>query len=253
MNIGGYEFVYIFTLVYPAVIYGFKRKKFNIVFLIIFAVLNFLVIVNSGYTIALLMFIVSTIFAFFKRDLKVSEILIILVVAILVIYLLFPLFSELLNLLAKAIENDDIALRLEALAGGTEGLENSEDNRLELYMMSVNSFLSSPLFGGIFSYSTNGGHSFVLDTIAQYGLLGLIAIVLTYRAIYVKFFAVYKGTNGYGYIFWAYLQVLVLAITNTGMWLSALTLFLPLIFGFLNNIGDKNEGIMDSKYLTQQI
>ena len=247
LNIGGFQFVYSVALIYPAIIYGFKHKKIHLAFLVVFAIADFLLIVNSGYTIALLLFIMSTVFIFFKRDLRIQDVFLVLVITILIVALLFSLISDLLNSLAEVIDNDTIAERLRDLAGGREGLENSEDNRLELYRRSFNSFMQNPIFGGMFVDLPNGGHSQLLDTMAQYGIFGLVALVLIYIGIYNTFFKKYKNKFGYGYVFWIFLQAIILMILNPGMWLYELALFIPIILTYIDRKGIKNENSLDSK------
>ena len=237
MNIGGYNFVYSVVLAYPAVIYGFKRKRIHVAVLTVYAVLAFFLILSAGYTIALLLFIVSTVLLFFKRDLKGKDVFIVIVVSLLVILILFPIVSAGLEALADVIDNKDIADRLRDLAGGREGLENADDPRLELYLKSFNSFLNSPIFGGIFGVSSIGGHSFMLDTAAQYGILALIILGLFYSAIYKRFFGIYKRQQNFGYVVWAFTQTIILSTLNTGMWISELALFIPIIFAFANGKG----------------
>lgn len=251
LNIGGYGFVYTVALLYPIIIYGFKRKKINVVFLIIYIILDFIIVVNSGYTIALLLFIVTTVFIFFRKDITIKEIITIFVIAILTLILLFPLVASGLEALAKVINNKDIAERLRDLAGGKEGLEASEDSRLALYMMSLNSFISHPIFGGMFNNVEVGGHSFILDTIAQYGIFGLAALIFIYREIYIKFFLPYKKQTGYGFVFWTFLQTIILSTVNTGMWIEILALFVPMFFLYINSNGNQYENSLYNKRLKQ--
>lgn len=251
MNIGGFEFVYSVALIYPAIIYGFKRKKIHVSIVIIYAVIDFILVINTGYTIALLLFIASTVFVFFKNNLTVKNVVIIFVITLLVSLLVFPLFSYLLNALADVIGNETIAERLRDLAGGREGLEASEDNRLALYMTSLTSFIIHPLFGGMFNSVSIGGHSEILDKIAQYGIFGLIAIVLIYSEIYKKFFKVYKNESGYGYVFWIFMQAVILSVLNPGMWIYQLALMIPVILAYINQKENKNEGSLDSKLFNE--
>ncbi len=253
MNIGGYEFVYTFALIYPAVIYGFKRKKINIIVLIAYIILDIVLIINTGYTIALLLFIMSTVFVFLRRDISVKAIIAIIIISILVMIVFFPLVARGLEALADVIDNETIATRLKDLAGGKEGLEASEDNRLERYMMSFNSFLSHPIFGGMFNPVSLGGHSFILDRIAQYGMFGVFALIFIYRAIYIKFYRPYKNKKGYGFVFWTFLQSIILSFVNTGMRISVLALFVPIIFTYVDKKGNKYENSLDSKRLTQHV
>ena len=247
MNIGGYSFVYSVALIYPAIIYGYKRKKIHVVFLIIYALLDFFLIINSGYTIALLLFIMSTVFIFLKKNLQSKNVVIIFVVGLIAILLFFSLVSDGLNSLADIIDNEIISARLRDLAGGRVGLEASEDNRLELYLKSLNSFITHPILGGMFNSVPKGGHSFILDTLAQYGIFGLGTLVVIYISIYREFYRKYKNKIGYGYVFWIFIQPLILSTVNTGMWIYELTLFIPIILAYIDRKGVKDESTLGSK------
>ena len=115
--------------------------------------------------------------------------------------------------------------------------------------MSFNSFLTHPIFGGMFESVVIGGHSYILDTIAQYGAFGLFALIFIYRAIYIKFFMRYKNKSGYGFVFWTFLQAIILSLVNTRMWIEVLTLFIPLIFAYVDQKGNKYENALYSKLL----
>ena len=250
MNIGGYEFVYTVGLIYPAIIYGYKSKKIHFAVLIAYAVIDFILIINSGYTISLLLFIASTVFIFFKKELTVRNVVVIFIVVLLFSLLLFSLLSYLIDSLADVIDNKTISDRLHDLAGGREGLEKSEDNRLELYLTSITSFISHPIFGGIFKSVPTSGHSYILATLANYGIFGLIALIFIYSAIYTTFYKTHKNEAGYGYVFWTFMQAIILSVLNTGLWIYVLTLFLPIILTYINQKGVKDESSLDSKFFT---
>ena len=148
-----------------------------------------------------------------------------------------------------------MAERLEALAGGKKGLEESEDNRLELYMMSIYWFFDHILLGSFITrYSEMGGHSFILDTLANYGLLGGFLLYLMYRNIYSTFYAKYKNCVGYGYILWTFIQTLILSTVNTTMWLEVLALFVPIfLYCIFKEEEMENEDSVDSEHLVGTI
>lgn len=229
VNLGGYEFVYTCILLYPAVIFAYKQRKLHLAFAIIAAVLVLVLTLNSGYTTAFLLWIASTALFFFPRNLKKREVLILLLATIVLGVIFFTVFSSGIKSLAKLIDNEDIAYRLEALSGGSEGIRASEDDRIALYEMSINAFFKSPLIGNILGTGGhNGGHSFILDFAAQYGLIGVALLVAMYRIIFVRFFKPYEKVQGYGYIFWMFLQTLILSAVNTQMWINVLCWFLPI-------------------------
>ena len=229
INLGGYEFVYTCVLLYPLVIFAYKQKRLRLVWAILAAVLVLALALNSGYTTALLLWMVTTATFFLPKKLNKRGVLFLLIVTILAIILFFTLFSTGIKSLAKLIDNEDIAYRLEALSGGSEGIRASEDDRISLYELSLKAFFKSPLFGNILGKkSINGGHSFILDFAAQYGLIGIILLIVMYRLIYVHFYKPFERVQGYGYILWMFLQTLILSTVNTGMWINILAWFIPL-------------------------
>ncbi|MBO4433508.1 MAG: hypothetical protein J5852_08255 [Clostridia bacterium] len=151
--------------------------------------------------------------------------------------------------LADIISSDSVSGRLTALAGGVEGLENFEDNRLELYTMSLSAFFKSPLFGQLFSTTSYaGGHSFILDSLASYGILGGTTLFFIYRSIYKFFFKPFYNEAGFGFVLWSFVQAIILSFVNTGMWINVLALFIPIILYLFYNVGDEEnyESSLDS-------
>ena len=129
--------------------------------------------------------------------------------------------------------------RLNSLAGGQAGLEGSESKRIFLYQRSIQTFFSNPLFGTIFSGGGGvGGHSFILDTIGVYGVLGVVLLFYMYRNIYRYFIAPFRNEDGYGYVLWLFLQSILLSCINTGMWLTVLTLFAPILLCRIYSYGE---------------
>jgi len=229
VNLGGYEFVYTCILLYPAVIFAFKQRKLHLVFAVIASVLVLFLTLNSGYTTAFLLWIASTATFFLPRNISKRTVLILLIVTIVAFIIFFALFSASMKGLAKLIDNEDIAYRLEALAGGSEGIRASDDDRIALYEKSLNAFIKSPLIGNIlYTGSNNGGHSFVLDFAAQYGLVGVALLIVMYRLVFVRFYKPFERIPGYGYVLWMFLQAIILSVVNTGMWLNILCWFIPI-------------------------
>lgn len=229
INIGGYDFVYTAILLYPAAVFAYKQKKLHLVFAVIAAALMLFLTLNSGYTTAFLLWLASTAMFFFPRKLSKRWVLILLIVTIVVVVFFLPLLSPGIKTLAKRIDNQEISYRLTALADGSEGIRSSEDNRVALYEKSWKAFLKNPLFGNALGTGGAGGsHSFLLDFAAQYGLVGIVLLVVMYRLIFVRFFKPFEKIPGYGYILWMFLQTLILSAVNTGMWINLLCWWIPL-------------------------
>jgi hypothetical protein len=253
-NIGGYNFVYIMVLLYPVLILSYKLKRIGTFFTVAITVVIFLTVFYSEYTTALLLFLISSVLFFTKRNLSFRGIVAITAFAVLFILLFSGFISDFLNWLSDVLESETFALRLKSLAGGAEGLEQSEDARLELYRMSWNSFFGHPLFGTIFEgRRTDGGHSFILDNLGCYGLLGGVLMYFMYKGIFTRFFLPFKEKPGFGYVVWTFIQAIILSIVNTGMFLEVLCLFAPILFyriyGTERNTEEvKDEDTVDSQY-----
>lgn len=246
-NIGGYTFTYTVVLLYPILILAYKLKRINrLVFLITVAVIMMMIIL-SEYAIALLLMIVSSVLFFATRRFNARHTFIFGIVLILSMFLLWGGIEKLLLWLAENLESETLSERLTALAGGITGVENSESQRIDLFRKSLEAFTKSPVFGQLLNGKTiSGGHSFILDTLADYGVLGGAALVLAYRNIYRYFFKPFSKSTGFGYVLWAFVQTIILSTVNTGMWLTVLTFFIPLLLTLIYNSDNEDvEGIYE--------
>lgn len=222
-------FVYFIVLLHPLAILAFKKQKINgwMAALCSIAVLS--LAIYSEYTTALLLTLITLLLYFFKRDFQAKQLFLFSIIAMAAVFLLSEVFSNFLMWLADIVGSETIAIRLEALADGRTGIENSEDNRIELYERSFYTFLHNPLFGTFLNGGGGiGGHSFILDFMAQFGLLGVAVLFWMYRTVYKFAFAPYKGMEGYGFILWLFVQTIILSTVNTGLWLSVLVFFIPI-------------------------
>lgn len=229
-NIGGYEFIYMVVLLYPLLILAYKRKKIGLIPTIISVIAVFAMVISSEYTTAFLLLLITSLLLFSKRDLTTKDILIFLIFSIICMVVLEDVISNFLQWVGSLTGSETMIERLNSLAGGKTGLEKSESNRVFLYERSIRTFLSNPLLGTMLKGGGGiGGHSFILDTIGVYGFLGIVLLFFMYRKIYRLFFAPFRNKAGYGYVLWLFFQAIVLSCVNTGMWLSILTLFAPVI------------------------
>ncbi len=233
-NIGGYSFVYMLVLLHPVLILAYKKQRIKKTTAIFGSVAIVTVTIFSAYATALLLSLLSCFLYFFKKNLSMQALWVWLLGGVILIIFFDALFSDVLLWLSSIIKNDVIAYRLEALAGGKAGIEGSEDNRIALYEASLNTFLRNPILGTCLSGGGGiGGHSFILDFMAQFGIIGIVILFFMYRIIYIKFFLPYKNKEGYGFILWLFIQTILLSLINTGMFLPVLTVFIPV---FLKSI-----------------
>lgn len=236
MNVGGYAVVYTLLLLYPLAIYAYKQKKIHLVTAVIIAVLLLVFILRSQYTIALLLFMVTSALFFTKKNLTAKRVWILLGAAAVLILVLWTFVSAGLELLAKNVESKAISERLFALSGGVDGLSHAEDKRWELYLRSLETIFKYPIIGGYWFESANtSAHSFILDMVAEWGILGVAAIFFLYRKVYNLFYKPYRFDEGFGYILWIFLQAIFLSTLNTGAWLAVIGCFVPILLCYIDN------------------
>ena len=249
-NIGGYSFTYTIVLMYPLLVLAFKKGKISFFKTILIAMLAFSCLVLADYTIALILFVITSTLFFLKRQLRPRDVVFFAVVAVIIMIIFSGLLSGIIKNIAKNVDSENIASRLNDIAGGTEGLQKSDDKRLDLYMMSINTFLRHPFGTFLQGGNGTGGHSFILDSLGQYGIFGLVAVIYMYRKIYFLFYQKYRDKEDFGYIVWIFAQAILLSSVNTGMWVEILAFYVPIILCVLYG-GDENEkNPLDSEYAT---
>lgn len=250
-NIGGYEFIYTMVLIYPLLVLAFKRGKISLFKAVLIASLVFSCLILAEYTIALILFFATTTLFFMKKDLKIRDVVIFLTVIIIFMFVFSGAISSALRSIANSVDSKNISSRLNDLAGGTVGLQKSEDKRLDLYMTSLNTFFKHP-FGSFISggWRSTGGHSFILDFLGQYGIFGLLTLIYIYRKIYYLFYYKYQKEEDYGYIVWIFSQAVLLSILNTGMWVNILSLYIPVVLCVLYGGDTNEENSLDSECAT---
>lgn len=250
MNVGGYNFVYTVVLLYPLLILAFKRNKINLMMTLIVASIAFWCLISAEYTMAILLFVITSTLFFVKKNLKVSNIVIYTIIAGIFAFLFSGFLSRVLIAIAEKIESDTIAVRLKDLSGGMKGLENSTDNRVELYMRSIKTFITHPLGTFLFGGRGIGFHSFILDSLAQFGFIGGWIIISMYHKIYKFFYEKYENEEDFGYIMWIFIQAIVVSLLNTGFWLDILAFYVPVVLTFLYG-GNNEKSSLDSKHIAK--
>lgn len=239
-NIGGYEYIYICVLLYPVMILAYKLRKIGRVAFLFMFLLLFILVIFSEYTIALILIMITSFLYFAGKKTNAGQLLLIGIVLFALLFLFQSVVNSFLLWLADTLGSDTLGERLTALAGGVNGLEGSESNRIALYQASIDAFLERPIFGNTFNgFSVGGGHSFILDTLANHGILGGITIVLLYRNIYKVFFVPFRRQEGYGFVLWTFVQTIILSMVNTGMWSMVIGMFVPIFLSQIYNTYDE--------------
>jgi hypothetical protein len=250
-NIGGYGFVYTLVLMYPLLVLAFKKRKITFFKTALIVLLMLSCLMLAEYTIAIVLFVATTTLFFMKKDLQLKDITVFIAITILFMFIFSKAMSNIVKSIANNIDSNIISSRLNDLSDGAEGLQKSNDKRFSIYMMSLNTFFRHP-FGTFISTgrSAFGGHSFILDFLAQYGIFGLLTLIYMYRKIYYLFYYKYRNKEDYGYIVWIFSQAVLLSILNTGMWVNILALYIPVILCILYGGSEDEENSLGGECAT---
>lgn len=230
-NIGGFSFVYEIVLLLPLLIYAIKERVINRIIGVLLLVLACATIISAEYTTALLFFAVTLILFFIKR-LTAKKIWFFVIVCAVIALMGGTLLANLFEWLSNTVENEEFASRFEFLANLLSGQSLSDTSvsgleRLELYQISWDAFWESSLLGG-WNRLPLGGHSFVLDTLGNYGILGGICLLFMNYGIYSICLRPYKKEEFYPYFLWIYIMALFMAIINPKTYLFIFICMLPL-------------------------
>jgi hypothetical protein len=231
-NVGGYNFIYMVVLLYPMIICAYKQKRIRVGQMTLIFIAILLMLIKAEYTTALLFFTISSVFLFFKKQLRVRTLIIMLVIVLLLASILSPIISDAFRYFASRVDSQTLSDRFQYMADAISGINNTSDvgNRSKRLLYSLDIFKNNPIVGVAFApQNTTGGHSYILDNLASYGIIGGLAMFIIYRMIYVIFYKKYKSKPYWGYMFFSFFQTIILSLINTGNWLIVIGLGIPMI------------------------
>ncbi len=230
-NIGSFAFIYSLVLLHPLFV-GYFRTRGRYVLSALTTVITAFCVIESEYTTALLLFILSCVAYFLpaKSDTRLNRNrLTLIMVFLLVMLLMLPI---LLNALAELDALESSSEKLRDIAGmlqGKEAVEQDTIARQEVYSNSWETFIGSPIFGaGLFESGSYGGHSYFLDILAGWGIIGITVIV----CFLISFIGLYRGlskkTSAYYYTLLTFLLSVILSALNPKLWTYQLGFAAPL-------------------------
>lgn len=232
MNIGGFNLVYMIPVILPIIVAMFFSKKIKLISLLLFTLPLMYFVYQAQYTTAIisLVTVIISLFVFYKY----SHLKLILVSFVIVPVVLlfgsqfFVVFQEVAD-----TQTYEVSERLNALiefvqGGKTESITIT--GREEKFSKSLNSFVSSPIIGArVYNANAVGGHSFILDILGAYGLIGIFALYIFYRQIFHIFYRAYKKQHYYGYMILSLSISIFLSVVNTSPNIFAIGFFVPLV------------------------
>ncbi|MCR5783510.1 MAG: hypothetical protein K6G90_12355 [Clostridia bacterium] len=176
-GVGGYGLVYPQVLIAP-VVYGWTLKSFvqNKLYFVLgvcWIVSFWALILNAGYSIAIISSAVSFIILLFYRRRGILPAFIITVALVVLIFVLLVYAEGFRNIVLRIFDGTKVVRKIEDLLSTAEGeTADSFATRVTRYWVSIRSSLQYPIIGGILFGASTGGHSEILDTFSRYGLWG---------------------------------------------------------------------------------
>lgn len=229
MNIGGFLVVYCTVL--PTVIlpYIFKSRAIPRVFTLLIFLLILFFAYQTQYTTALLVCLSSAMFFFARKNLYPKDVIRYLLFFSVIAVFLWELLPGILFALSELLDNPIFAERLNDIAGILSGDDNTGEDlkeRQDVYEMGINAFLDNPIIG---SGKRVGGHSFVLDALSEFGLVGLIMLLVMIKKIYDLYAMPFKKEPFFGYLLFGLCMYCFLILVNPSPLYLGVTFLLPLI------------------------
>ena len=182
-GVGGYGLVYpqvvIAPVVYAWTLMSFKNNKFFFFLGVAWTVSFFALILNAGYSIAVIVAAISLIILIFYRRRSVLPAFIISFVLIAAIVLMLVYVESFRNLVLQIFDGTKVVRKIEDLVSTAEGeTADSFSTRITRYWWSLQTSFQYPIIGGKLFGGRVGGHSEILDTFAEYGVWGGVPLLL---------------------------------------------------------------------------
>lgn len=238
-NIGGFSFVYSMVMFVPILIYTWKNHRV-ISHGMMFGILSigyigiiFFTLVTAEYTTAILLFILCISLFFIGNTLNVKKLILLGCISFFLFLVLKGTISDVLLNISENVESANISERLKDLSFSLNNNNIDSSNydsdliiRQNHYNKSFESFIANPL--GSWTQKAVGGHSFILDSLGKFGILGIFCILLLYVKLYKLYVLPLKGNNCYGYVLFTFFVFIITTFVNPMLLLDSIMFILPL-------------------------
>lgn len=178
-GVGGYNLIYpqicIAAVGFQWAASQFKKSKLKMCIGMVWIVSLFLLILEAGYSIAIVTFAISfIILMLYRKKNPIPAIAIALALFVLMLYAIMK-STALQNFLLEVFDGTAVTKKINDFVSSINDAEaeGSIQSRLIRYEKSFFGYLSSPITGTLTNY-VSGGHSVILDAFAVYGLMGIV-------------------------------------------------------------------------------
>lgn len=242
MNIGGFDFIYMLVAFMPFLInllrlYSKPRIRILVGMVI---VIFYVTIFKSEYSTAILLSLLSLSVLFLPQKMSMQRLLFRTMMLLLFIILFASILSPLLKMFSQNIDSYDVSIRMNELSDLLDGKQvygdSDTSSRLSKWEKSLIYFMDSPIIG---TGTIGGGHSVILDHMSKYGLLGLLMVILQFKALNNIILKPLKNTNYYNAVLLMYFICIVMCLVNTYFPYVSFIIFVPLMTRYINKYNYK--------------
>jgi hypothetical protein len=247
LNIGGFRFVYTCVLLVPLIIASYKNRKLKLwTFILLIVPISYYVL-KTQYALALITLLLGFTSFFLPRRLNIKKTAMFFIGIAITFFLIRPLVAQALYFMANNVNSYMLQVKISSAADLIAAKDNNTASlmaRQMAYEESINLFLDNPITGTFFDSEKIGGHSFVFDTLARFGVFGLLLLILIYGNIYRYFFLPFRDTPYFGYMIMTFALNLFLSFLNPIENIFIIGLFAPF---FVYRLLDAEYVIVDGK------
>lgn len=236
LNIGGFSFTYILLTVYPMII-GYIRQTYDRLWLKILVILvGFTYYLSAEYMTGLMGFVLTSSLWFVPKNFKYKRLLTILGCVLVLFVLTKDSFASVLYNASASTKSEVLSERFLYMADSLAGVKNTSEvgAREAVLETSYEGFIHSPILGNWHKGGGVGGHSYILDFLSLFGIVGLILLWKSYKVIFKSFIAPYENKPYYSYAVMSFVTAIILSTVNTGNHWLELTLLVPLFLKMLS-------------------
>lgn len=189
-NIGGYDISYMLSGLNVIMFIMKKNRLVSKKLYYCFIALSVLFLVSAQFTMALLLFAISigVLLMTINNPKRIFFSCIICIAVFLVSLYVLP---DILVMLAKYVPGSDLKIRLLEVSQVLSGVDvismHALSSRIAVYEQSIKVLKEYFIVGNVFFGESLGGHSYILDFLAQYGLFGCGLLIVTLKRIYTMF------------------------------------------------------------------
>ena len=225
MNVGDFNNIYEYVLLMPVVVMVykwspfFKKGRFLRIASITLAFFMYYVIFTSQFMTATIVATLSLLLIFAPINMNKRTFIYSFVTLFLLFFVVKASIPPLLHSVANNYAGETMAERLEHVALALEGREADIDEgsdfeeREKVYNRSYQTIIEYNIVG-CWDHARTGGHSFILDNIAKYGLLGFLLMYFMFKYVLERYVLIYKSRSWVYFYYYGFVIAGILCYIN---------------------------------------